>query len=645
MSKETLLLTTADNHVVAIALNYGNEAEKQRKMLQYQQLCEQITYKEFFDKYNNFAASLQCGSALEKEFLTAVDAKNTEFLAKEIAHYDFMKNPAGYKNGLKENNYPPHIASAANTLHFDNRIDDAEIPPLIKNLGYKIEPQDNVYDVYYDSAKQEYTIKDFEPRRASVNVGEKRVSFVRNHFKFSPSDYSTLMQLIARAERARQINPRRRIAEIFPDPKERSLYKVYSDEHIKVAKQLLMLKHELTHVKNTVLQTGYCLKNGAKRLSVEDYYRLQVEDERSAYLSQVFNAVNAYLKKGNPKDFSMFDGESSQLLLAMRNMPESKRFEYVQNPKNLLDSAFASFEKNHRRSYDKKQFLRNMKLEIQLVPLSAAEDTDRTEFFKRRSLLYRFQLYNPQTGAYEVKNLTPLIDKSQEVELTPENISNIIEPCRHDLSRRLAEFNRDKSRGLVNPDLVDEAKALMRGNLHKNRLINNINGMEISELAEAEKQPAGPQRPNAAPQKPCSWNKELKKYWSKLDGYKEIVDTEQEYSFSVKQNKIRYTAKDKVQVAKDAEYDMYVKLLQEPSNKNKPVIFKDTLTKEQALKLYVACVNNNRQMKGAVPKDFSALQKLRDIPADDLQKCQQTIQQGNRQNPLLQRQLAARSGR
>ena len=50
-------------------------------------------------------------------------------------------------------------------------------------------------------------------------------------------------------------------------------------------------------------------------------------------------------------------------------------------------------------------------------------------------------------------------------------------------------------------------------------------------------------------------------------------------------------------------------------------------------------------MKGAVPKDFSALQKLRDIPAADLQKCQQTIQQGNRQNPLLQRQLAARSGR
>ena len=57
------------------------------------------------------------------------------------------------------------------------------------------------------------------------------------------------------------------------------------------------------------------------------------------------------------------------------------------------------------------------------------------------------------------------------------------------------------------------------------------------------------------------------------------------------------------------------------------MIFKDTLTKEQALKLYVACVNNNRQMKGALPKDFSQLVNLKGIPAEDLKKCQQSINQ------------------
>ena len=55
------------------------------------------------------------------------------------------------------------------------------------------------------------------------------------------------------------------------------------------------------------------------------------------------------------------------------------------------------------------------------------------------------------------------------------------------------------------------------------------------------------------------------------------------------------------------------------------MIFKDTLTKEQALKLYVACVNNNRQMKGTLPKDFSQLRKLKGVPAEDLKKCQQSI--------------------
>ena len=91
---------------------------------------------------------------------------------------------------------------------------------------------------------------------------------------------------------------------------------------------------------------------------------------------------------------------------------------------------------------------------------------------------------------------------------------------------------------------------------------------------------------------------------------------------------------------KDAEYNAYIKLLQEPSNKNKPIIFKDTLTKEQALKLYVACVVNKRQMKGNLPTDFTLLKNMKDIPAADLQKClnvRQPNNSANSQHNCLQR--------
>lgn len=640
MSKETMLLATADNHVIAVELEYYNNAEKSRKMRLYEHYCENLNYHDFYQMFNNFARSNSYGSALEKEFFLQVDSQNTDFLNREITGYDFVKSPQLYENNVIANNYPSNIAAKANTVHFDNHVDDDDIPQLIKNLGYKIEPEDNVYDVRYNVAIQQYEAVGLKRRRASVNVSKKRVKLIRNHFTFQPAEYALLQRLLSDWNNQRHTNPNLTIGKFcktISDAKERSLFTVYAMEQTNVNHRILLLRHELTHVKNSALQAGFGLKKEAKRLSVEDYYRLQVEDERSAYLSQVVNAANIYLKNGNPQDFTMFDGESGSLVAALKKMPESSRFSYVSNPENLIDTAFNSFAKNHRNEYDSLQFVNNMKLEMQRIPMSAEYDANREEFFKRRSLYYRYQLYNPQSGNYEYKNFTPFINSSREVYLSQDNITNIIEPCRQIITRRLAEFNRDKSRGEINPMLVEEAKALMRDNLHKSRLINNINGIEVSDLADDNRQPVS--QPAQQPRNPTVWSRGLEAYWSKFEGYKEIANTEREYSFSIKEGTIKYTEQSKVQVSKDAQYDAYVKLLQEPSNKSKPIIFKDTLTEEQALKLYVACVNSNRIMKGAVPRDLKKLSSLRDIPAADLQRCVQAIGQNENKKAPVQKRI------
>lgn len=640
MSKETMLLATADNHVIAVELEYYNNAEKSRKMRLYEHYCENLNYHDFYQMFNNFARSNSYGSALEKEVFLQVDSQNTDFLNREITGYDFVKSPQLYENNVIANNYPSNIAAKANTVHFDNHVDDDDIPQLIKNLGYKIEPEDNVYDVRYNAAIQQYETVGLKRRRASVNVSKKRVKLIRNHFTFQPAEYALLQRLLSDWNNQRHTNPNLTIGKFcktISDAKERSLFTVYAMEQTNVNHRILLLRHELTHVKNSALQAGFGLKKGAKRLSVEDYYRLQVEDERSSYLSQVVNAANIYLKNGNPQDFTMFDGESGSLVAALKKMPESSRFSYVSNPENLIDTAFKSFAKNHRNEYDSLQFVNNMKLEMQRIPMSAEYDANREEFFKRRSLYYRYQLYNPQSGNYEYKNFTPFINSSREVYLSQDNITNIIEPCRQIVTRRLAEFNRDKSRGEIKPMLVEEAKALMRDNLHKSRLINNINGIEVSDLADDNRQPVS--QPAQQPRNPTVWSRGLEAYWSKFEGYKEIANTEREYSFSIKEGTIKYTEQSKVQVSKDAQYDAYVKLLQEPSNKSKPIIFKDTLTEEQALKLYVACVNSNRIMKGAVPRDLKKLSSLRDIPAADLQRCVQAIGQNENKKAPVQKRI------
>ena len=181
--------------------------------------------------------------------------------------------------------------------------------------------------------------------------------------------------------------------------------------------------------------------------------------------------------------------------------------------------------------------------------------------------------------------------------------------------------------------------------MKKSKLVTKVNGMEISELAEERTPAPNAPAPQPKPRQPTEWSKDIEAYWKKFDGYKELANNEDEYSFSIKESKIRYTAKDKVQMGKDAQYDVYVKLLQEPTNKNRPVMFKNSLTKEQALKLYIACVKTNRKMLGAVPTDFKGLAKLKDIPAADMQKCQQTIGQSAVQNSAVQSVRQTRGGR
>lgn len=628
MNSEILLVTTSDNHVVVLNIDYASLAEKNAKKIKYSRFFENLTYNDFQNRFNNYVTSSQSVDLLEDEVFSKVDSQNTDFLEQEIAHGNIQKCYGEYSNELDTNILPPSIENAPNTIHFDNAIPNSEVPRLIQNLGYKIEAHDDVYPVVYNEDKQKYEIKNFKLRRATVYQTIKKIEFVRNHFSFTPDDYNTLKRLIIIANREIQRNSGRSLEQVFPDPKKRSLYKIYMEEKSNVRHRFLTLNHELVHIKNNVLSSGLNLKKSAKRLSVEDYYRLQVEDERSAYLSQIINAVNEYLKKGNPSDFSSFDNEAMELLIELASVPKDKRFEYVQNPENLIKCSFKHFEKYHRKSYDKGQFQKNMLIDMQKVPLSLEEDLDRKEFLLNRSLFYRFKLYNPQTRVYEEKNFSSYIKPEDEVKIDDNVRRRIIEPCSQKLSGRIAEYKRKVKSGEINPALVDEAKAIMRGNMHKPRFIQKIDDVELSRLVEDNPyQPS--QKPEQTIEKPAVWSKELKKYWSQFEGYQKITDNENEYMFSIKNSKVKYTAKNKVQLNNDAEYETYVRLLNEPSNKNKPVFFKDTLTKEQALKLYVACVAHKRQMKGNLPTDFSSLKKLKDIPAADLQKCLNVVQHNN----------------
>ena len=81
-------------------------------------------------------------------------------------------------------------------------------------------------------------------------------------------------------------------------------------------------------------------------------------------------------------------------------------------------------------------------------------------------------------------------------------------------------------------------------------------------------------------------------------------------------------------------------MLKEPSNRAAPVEFLDTLSREQKLMLYIACVNNGRRMVGKVPTDLSGIERLQGIPEAEMNRFRYRQQSSNSGQPSQSQQTS-----
>lgn len=615
MTTETLLVKTKDNSVVVLSITYGNAAEKMRLTKQCEQYCQSVNYDDFE------SSGLPSANV-------SFDASNTKFLKDEIRGYHYIKEPENFVNEMKNNNYPSRVKKA-NTLHFDCSLDDDFFPEMIRNVAYQIRPKDEIYKVRYNQEKDKYEVVDFKICRAQVNHGNKEITIVRNHFRFDSDDYAELQGMINDYKAARRKNPKltpKDYAYSISSQREYSLFSIYANEQENVNHLDATIDHELKHVKNAIFLDGLELKDSYKQLSTDNMYRLCVENERSAYMQQLLHCINKYLKKGDFNDFTMFDGESSGCANHLKTLrTKEERLAFVTNLPVLTEKMLEQFNKRHKKYYDEKQFANNVMNMAERAPLSAQKDTDEQTFRKLRSLYYHYMLYNPETGKEEIVNLAKYITPDLEVEISDEVRRDIIAPAEQKLNNRTDAYIRMKRMGEINVALVAPAKELMRGTVSCSTFINEVDGLNIGRLLDEEEKPqpivANPTSPTPkAPDNTSSWNDELQKYWSKVDGYAEITKNNSEYSFKIKETEIRYSDKNHVDVSSNAKFEIYVKMLKAPGNKNNVIEFSPTLSKEQALMLYIACTNYGHRMSGRVPTDLSGIAKLKGIPPEELNK-------------------------
>ena len=614
MAKQKVIFYTKDNKIIVADIDFEGYDDT-RKRLELQRL------QHYFEQYSYTDSTLNYGDRnnkpdAEKKILSLMDLENTTFVNSYSKGFDYVKNRAAYQNNVGASNFPSH-AQKPNTLHFDYSISDSVVPEFIKNLGFKIEPEEVMTNINIDESD---FIEKFNKQKARMDVNSnlKRVRIFRNHFTFPPADYVRLKKLI---NSYNALSPKPDMDEYrssLTNIRDRILFYVYSKETEYLQNIETLIYHEFHHVKNRMVFNGMMNKPDVKRLTAENIYRLEVENERSAYLAETIECINRYLKKGDFSDYSVFDNFCADLPEKIKNMTDSQKVAYLTDMDIIVNYALERFADKRRDWYDEHQFKSITESSLLSQPMDVPEDLNGEQYRLICSAYYSMSVYNPATGKTETRNLSKYIAPENDVQINSEQRRKIIWPAKRKLQDKLDDFHKDsQGKDLI---LLDEARAFYRHQMRTPRIIAEAQTINVADLVDSKAQPDEHNPPTPVADDKAGWSDELQKYWSKFEGYRQINKNNNEYSFAVNNQDVCYTAENKVNLSQNCKYEMYDRLVKEPSGAKRAILFKDTLSEEQALMLYVACVNNGRKMRGVLPKDLSLVETMEAIPQAERDK-------------------------
>ncbi len=205
------------------------------------------------------------------------------------------------------------------------------------------------------------------------------------------------------------------------------------------------LFHEMKHAKNDYYKIARDSKPQANKLSPENFYRLLEDDEKSANLEAIFYDINCYLKK--EKNLSCLHQYHWIFSNIIKNTVEKKQTikDYLTDSKQITIDTIKHWEENQKDWYTFNDFYPNMRYYSLEVPISLIDTSDsddnnlnNKEYLLRRKLMYTFERFNPDTGNMISVDVSPFVP---HVEISQEEQENIIDPFMLTIYQRKAAIS------------------------------------------------------------------------------------------------------------------------------------------------------------------------------------------------------------
>ena len=149
-------------------------------------------------------------------------------------------------------------------------------------------------------------------------------------------------------------------------------------------------------------------------MSIKNLFNRCIDDERSATFEEMLYEVNTYLEQGKDDDYSMFSEDSQFIVKKLKNINNQNNISKEEKKKklhNVLTNSAKLMSLNYIQWNSVfKNYLEDfnniVREDVEKMPYLRETETANEEYFKQRSIIYSYRVYNPETKKYEYQDLS-----------------------------------------------------------------------------------------------------------------------------------------------------------------------------------------------------------------------------------------------
>lgn len=327
---------------------------------------------------------------------------------------DVVVDPANYSNGFLH--AAPREVSGLVTDSF--QIPEELVPRMLKSVGISIKRETLSHFVKWSSVTYKVDIVPARKQSYRSRFDNRSIAVVENCYVFEPDDWKNIKKIEQTFIKEKVKRKKSWFLKEKPDDVllDDILHKLFKEKELikygalyAAYREIRRIRndyigsfiHSFHHFRNKILIDNRCLHPKSVALSAQDMYNILVEDERSAAFAVTVYRLSRYWQNGNWNE--LLSKEPCFAILAER--PQEMRDNLLKNMEFVLNVKLKYWTEHElERHYPK--FVGLLPALEARNSIAKGEDENRREYLLQRSLMYSFYIYNPDSGKFELHNLS-----------------------------------------------------------------------------------------------------------------------------------------------------------------------------------------------------------------------------------------------